>query len=106
MIGSIEQNYLSALLWNIALDGKGQPMFHGTNNCAPSGCRGIATINTSGTSSVNEEWYVIAQASRAVIPKDTNGPWGRRISRSRIVEFGFASERDRAPGVRRGTVWS
>ncbi|KAJ3488425.1 hypothetical protein NLI96_g2859 [Meripilus lineatus] len=77
-IGAVEHNARAALEWNIALDGNGQPELPGSNSCNSPPCRGIVTI--SGTSyTLNQEFYAIAQASKAVLPRDQGGPFGTRI---------------------------
>ncbi|KAI0632331.1 glycoside hydrolase [Trametes polyzona] len=78
-IGSIEHNSHTGLMWNLALDGNGQPMLPGTNSCSPP-CRPVVTVNSDGSWSVNQEFYAMAQASKAIIPRDAGGPWGKRIS--------------------------
>ncbi|OJT08110.1 Endo-1,6-beta-D-glucanase [Trametes pubescens] len=78
-IGAIEHNSKTGLMWNIALDGNGQPMLPGTNSCSPP-CRPVATVNSDGSWSVNQEFYAMAQASKAIIPRDAGGPFGRRIA--------------------------
>ncbi|KAG1816364.1 glycoside hydrolase family 30 protein [Suillus subaureus] len=78
-IGSISYGSSSGLMWNIALDGSGQPLLPGTDSCGGSGCRGVVQINNNGTWSVNQEFYSMAQASKAILPRDVGGPWGRRI---------------------------
>ncbi|KAI0648146.1 glycoside hydrolase [Trametes meyenii] len=77
-IGSIEHNAHTGLMWNLALDGNGQPMLPGTNSCSPP-CRPVATVNSDGSWSVNQEFYAMAQASKAILPRDAGGPWGKRI---------------------------
>lgn len=42
-------------MWNLALDGSGNPKLPGTNSCGGPGCRGIVTINSDGTYELNEE---------------------------------------------------
>ena len=42
-------------MWNIALDGNGEPKLPGTNSCGGSGCRAIVTVNSDGSWSVNQE---------------------------------------------------
>ncbi|KAK7441836.1 hypothetical protein VKT23_016497 [Stygiomarasmius scandens] len=79
-IGSLEHGSMSGLMWNIALDGNGNPKLPGTNSCGGAGCRPIVTVNSDGTWSVNQEFYVMAQASKAIIPKDSGGPFGQRIA--------------------------
>ncbi|KNZ71597.1 Endo-1,6-beta-D-glucanase, partial [Termitomyces sp. J132] len=79
-IGSIEHNAESALMWNIALDGNGNPKYPGTNSCGGPGCRPLVTINSDGSYSFNQEFYAMAQASKAVYPKDAGGPYGKRIA--------------------------
>ncbi|KAF9047180.1 glucan endo-1,6-beta-glucosidase [Hymenopellis radicata] len=78
-IGSIQHNSMSGLMWNIALDGNGNPKYPGTDSCGGSGCRGIVQVNSAGTWSVNQEFYSMSQASKAIIPKDAGGPYGKRI---------------------------
>ncbi|KAI0270571.1 glycoside hydrolase [Gloeopeniophorella convolvens] len=78
-IGSFEHNAQTALMWNIALDGNGNPKLPGTNSCDSPGCRPIATVNSDGSYSLNQEFYSMAQASRAILPRDVNGPFGQRI---------------------------
>ncbi|KAI0052463.1 glycoside hydrolase family 30 protein [Auriscalpium vulgare] len=78
-IGAFDHNARSALMWNIALDGGGNPKLPGTNSCGGPGCRAIVTVNSDGSYSFNQEFYSMAQASRAILPRDVNGPWGQRI---------------------------
>ncbi|KAK0473000.1 glycoside hydrolase family 30 protein [Armillaria novae-zelandiae] len=77
-IGSLEHWAKTGLMWNFALDGNGNPKLPGSNSCT-SGCRGVVTINNDGTYSFNQEYYSMAQASKAIIPKDWGGPFGQRI---------------------------
>lgn len=76
--GAITHNAHSALMWNIALD-SGAPKLPGTTSCGGAGCRSIAQVNNDGTYSLNQEFYAMAQASKAIIPKDAGGPFGQRI---------------------------
>ncbi|KAI0027735.1 glycoside hydrolase [Vararia minispora EC-137] len=78
--GAIEHNARTALLWNIALDGNGNPHLPSQTPCGSAGCRPIATVNSDGSYSVNQEYYNLAQASRAVLPRDVGGPFGQRIA--------------------------
>ncbi|KAH9476350.1 Endo-1,6-beta-D-glucanase [Psilocybe cubensis] len=78
-VGSLEHNARSGLMWNIALDGNGNPKTPGTNSCGGPGCRAIVTVNSDGSYSFNQEFYSMAQASKAIIPKDPGGPFGQRI---------------------------
>ncbi|KAJ6526635.1 glucan endo-1,6-beta-glucosidase [Mycena vulgaris] len=77
-IGAITHNAQSVLMWNIALD-NGAPKLPGTTSCGGAGCRSIAQINTDGSYSLNQEFYSMAQASKAIIPKDVGGAFGKRI---------------------------
>lgn len=77
-IGAVSYNAMNAMMWNFALDGSGQPMLSSSNSCG-GGCRGMVQINSDGSWSVNQEWLSAAQASKAVLPKDSGGPWGQRI---------------------------
>jgi len=65
-------------MWNLALDGSGLPILPGTDSCV-GGCRGVVQINSGGSWSVNQEFYAMAQASKAILPRDIGGPWGQRI---------------------------
>jgi len=78
-IGSLEHSSQSGLMWNIALDGNGNPKLPGTNSCGGPGCRPLITVNSDGSYSYNQEFYSMAQASKAIIPKDAGGPFGQRI---------------------------
>ncbi|CAK5275076.1 unnamed protein product [Mycena citricolor] len=77
-IGSLQNWAGVGLMYNIALDGQGLPILPGTNSCG-GGCRPIVTVNSDGSFSYNQEFYAMAQASKAIIPKDAGGPWGYRI---------------------------
>ncbi|KAJ6615380.1 glucan endo-1,6-beta-glucosidase [Mycena sp. CBHHK59/15] len=77
-IGAITHNAHSVLMWNIALD-NGAPKLPGATSCGGNGCRSIAQVNNDGSYSLNQEFYSMAQASKAVIPKDVGGAWGKRI---------------------------
>ncbi|KAJ6504441.1 glycoside hydrolase family 30 protein [Mycena vulgaris] len=88
-IGSLEHYSQSGLMFNIALDGGGQPMLPGTNSCG-SGCRPLVTVNGDGSYSYNQEFYSLAQASKAILPKDNGGPWGQRIKVSIAGSLGWA----------------
>ncbi|TFK47118.1 glycoside hydrolase family 30 protein [Heliocybe sulcata] len=82
-IGAITHHAKTAAMWNLALDSGGNPKLPGTDSCGGSGCRGVVQINTgSGTWSVNQEFYAMAQASRAILPKDSGGPFGKMIRAS------------------------
>ncbi|KAF7354010.1 Glycoside hydrolase family 30 protein [Mycena venus] len=88
-IGSLEHYSQSGLMFNIALDGDGNPKLPGTNSCG-SGCRPLVTVNSDGSYSYNQEFYSMAQASKAIIPKDNGGPWGQRINVSVAGSMGWA----------------
>ncbi|KAG9310857.1 glycoside hydrolase family 30 protein [Chiua virens] len=62
----------------LALDSNGAPELPGSDSCG-GGCRGVVQINSDGTWSVNQEFYAMAQASKAILPRDSGGPWGQRI---------------------------
>ncbi|KAG1740170.1 glycoside hydrolase family 30 protein [Suillus paluster] len=78
-IGSISYGSSSGLMWNLALDGNGQPSLPGSDSCSGDGCRGVVQINSDGTWSLNSEFYSMGQASKAILPRDVGGPWGQRI---------------------------
>jgi len=66
-------------MWNVASQSDGGPKLPGTTSCGGKGCRPIVTINSNGTYALNQEFYSMAQASKAIIPKDSGGPWAKRI---------------------------
>ncbi|KAG8738175.1 hypothetical protein FRC10_007168 [Ceratobasidium sp. 414] len=78
-IGAPQHWSRTGLMWNIASDANGGPKFPGTSSCNPTQCRAMVTINTDGSYSFNQEFYALAQASRAIVPKDAGGPIGQRI---------------------------
>ncbi|EUC54891.1 glycoside hydrolase family 30 protein [Rhizoctonia solani AG-3 Rhs1AP] len=78
-IGAPQHWARTALEWNLASDESGGPLFPGTNSCTSPACRAIATIKSDGSYELNQEFYSLAQASRAVVPKDPGGPIGQRI---------------------------
>ncbi|KAI0087785.1 glycoside hydrolase superfamily [Irpex rosettiformis] len=97
-VGSVEHWSSAVLMWNLALDGSGDPELPGSNSCDNPRCRGVVTISGSSYT-FNQECtlfyfhseskrlshfffsavYAMAQASKAIVPKDKNGPWGQRI---------------------------
>ncbi|KAH9920968.1 glycoside hydrolase superfamily [Fomitopsis serialis] len=82
-IGSVNHHAKNAAMWNLVLDDKGEPLLNTTTSCRGSDpCRGVVTLKSDGSYVPNQEFYAIAQASKAVIPKDQNGPFGQRISSS------------------------
>ncbi|KAI3612797.1 glycoside hydrolase family 30 protein [Moniliophthora roreri] len=89
-ICSVEHGSSTGLMWNIALDGNGNPKLPGTNSCGGPGCRGVVQINNDGTWNVNQEFYAMAQLSKATIPKDAGGPFGQRIGVSIGGELNWA----------------
>ncbi|TFK29093.1 glycoside hydrolase [Coprinopsis marcescibilis] len=80
ILGSINHNAQVALMWNLALDGNGNPRLSGSNTaCGNAGCRGVVTINSDGSWVANQEFYALAQISKGTIPRDINGPGARRL---------------------------
>lgn len=77
LVGSPENWGRTAMMWNLALDPNGDPILSGSDSCG-GGCRGVVTIS-NGQYSVNEEYYVMAQTSRIVIPKESGAPFAQRI---------------------------
>ncbi|KIM38454.1 glycoside hydrolase family 30 protein [Hebeloma cylindrosporum] len=89
-IGSLEHFSQAGLMWNIAADGNGNPKLPGTSSCGGPGCRPLVTVNSDGSYSFNQEFYPMAQASKAIIPKDPAGPFGQRIGVSVGGSIGWA----------------
>ncbi|GJE98275.1 glycoside hydrolase family 30 protein [Phanerochaete sordida] len=88
-VGSVEHNSMAVLMWNLALDGNGQPETPGSNSCANPPCRPVVTISGSSYT-VNQEFYAMAQASKAIVPKDAGGPFAQRIGVSTGGSLGWA----------------
>ncbi|KAI0734077.1 glycoside hydrolase superfamily [Fomitopsis betulina] len=102
-IGAVNNWSRNGAMWNLALDGSGQPELPGSNSCGGGGCRGVVQINSDGTWSVNQEFYAIAHASKAVIPRDSGGPFGQRIGVSvggnqNLVVSAFVTKRTSSSG--------
>ncbi|KZT50959.1 glycoside hydrolase family 30 protein [Calocera cornea HHB12733] len=79
VIGSLSYFSRSAMFWNLALDGNGNPKLPGASSCNNPGCRGVVTVNDDGSYTLNQEYYALAHGSRAIVPKDPGGPFGQRI---------------------------
>lgn len=62
--GSIMNGARAVLMWNVALDGNGQPLLPGTNSCQGSPCRGVVTIN-GGSYTLNEECELLTGVRRS-----------------------------------------
>ncbi|OBZ71285.1 Severin [Grifola frondosa] len=77
-VGSVEHSSMNGLMWNLALDGNGDPKLPGTTSCGTP-CRPVVTVNSDGSYSYNQEFYVMAQASKAILPRDSGGPFGQSI---------------------------
>ncbi|KII91795.1 glycoside hydrolase family 30 protein [Plicaturopsis crispa FD-325 SS-3] len=77
-IGSLRQGSSTGLMWNLALDSKGLPKLPGTSSCG-NGCRPLVTVNSDASYNFNQEFYSMAQASKAILPKDSGGPYGQRV---------------------------
>jgi hypothetical protein len=67
------------MMWNLALDGNGQPMLPGAKSCG-NPCRGIVRINADGTWTVNQEFWPIAHAGKAIAPRTPGGAFAHRIA--------------------------
>ncbi|KAF7304080.1 Glycoside hydrolase family 30 protein [Mycena indigotica] len=98
-IGSVNQGADVGLMFNIAADSDGEPRLPGTSSCG-GGCRPIVTVDSDGSFEYNQEFYALAAASKASIPKDAGGPWGRRIGvsvqgsqASKLAVTAFATKR-------------
>ncbi|KAJ6630379.1 glycoside hydrolase superfamily [Mycena sp. CBHHK59/15] len=83
-IGSIEHHAQTALLWNL-ISGAELP---GASSCSGKDgqrnqCRAVVTLDPNNSTYVlNQEYYNVAQASRAVLPRDAGGAFGKLISSS------------------------
>ncbi|KAJ7438487.1 glycoside hydrolase family 30 protein, partial [Mycena latifolia] len=78
-IGGPEHYGRTSMMWNLALDGNGQPKLSGSKSCGTP-CRGVVQINSDGTYSFNQEFWPIAHAGKAIAPRDAGGAFGQRIA--------------------------
>ncbi|KAH9847930.1 glycoside hydrolase [Lenzites betulinus] len=106
-IGSVNRGSTGALMWNLALDGNGSPKLPGAASCETP-CRGVVTVNSDGSYSFNQEFYSMAQTSKAILPRDTNGPFGQRIDLSvsgdqadELQVTAYVTDRDNASDYKR-----
>ncbi|KAL0571110.1 hypothetical protein V5O48_010842 [Marasmius crinis-equi] len=76
-IGALEHRAKSGLMWNLALDGRGNPKLPGTNSC-PDGCRALVSVS-GGSYTLNQEFISMAHVSKATIPRDPGGPSAKMI---------------------------
>ncbi|KAI5118210.1 hypothetical protein M0805_004700 [Coniferiporia weirii] len=77
-IGGLQHWAQSGLMWNIAVDPEGNPKLPGATSCG-NGCRGVVQISSDGKVQLNQEYYAIAHASKAILPLSSGGPFGQRI---------------------------
>lgn len=63
LIGSVRNWSKTVLFWNLALNDN-----HGPTNNGCTDCRGVVTVNASGTATFNEEYYAIGHFSKFVKP--------------------------------------
>ncbi|KAI0369367.1 glycoside hydrolase [Pilatotrama ljubarskyi] len=77
-IGSVTHSSKSGLMWNLALDGNGNPKLPGTSSCGIP-CRPVVQVNSDGSFTYHQEFYAMAQAGKAILPRDVNGPFGQRL---------------------------
>lgn len=88
-IGSLDHYSKSGLMWNIALDGNGNPKLPGSNSCQPP-CRALVNVNSDGSYSYNQEFISMAHVAKATIPKDPGGPSAKRLGVSLSGSLGWA----------------
>ncbi|KAJ7142111.1 glycoside hydrolase [Mycena crocata] len=79
-MGAVEHHSQTALMWNL-VSGEELPK---ASSCQgkdgkPNACRAVVTVNSNGTYTVNQEYYGIAHASHAVLPRDEGGKFGQLI---------------------------
>ncbi|KAH9889777.1 glycoside hydrolase [Cubamyces lactineus] len=77
-IGSVTHSSKNGLMWNLALDGNGNPKLPGTSSCGTP-CRPVVQVNSDGSFMYHQEFYAMAQAGKAILPRDVNGPFGQRL---------------------------
>ena len=92
---------MPSLYWNLALDENGGPQLDGASSCEhEGGCTGLVEVKSDGTYVLRQQCasslslclprcectqltshadYALAQLSKAILPKDAGGPFGKRI---------------------------
>jgi hypothetical protein len=79
IIGAAEHGASTGLFWVLAGDTRGGPKLPGTDSCGGAGCRPVVTVNVDGNYVLNTEFFAAAHGAKATIPKDADGPSGRRV---------------------------
>ena len=64
--GAVENWARTALLWNIALDGNGNPHLPSQTPCGSAGCRPLAPVNSDGSYSLNQECRASLKSTSAL----------------------------------------
>jgi hypothetical protein len=77
-VGALQHGARTGMMWILAGNATGGPKLPGTQSCGSTGCRPIVTV-INGSYQLNQEFYGMAQASKAIIPRDKGGPFGQRI---------------------------
>ncbi|KAH8110045.1 glycoside hydrolase superfamily [Phellopilus nigrolimitatus] len=78
VVGAATHWAQAGLMWNFAVDPQGNPKLPGATSCG-EGCRGIVQVSSDGTTQLNQEYYAMAHASKAVLPLNEGGAFGQRI---------------------------
>ncbi|KAL1660359.1 glycoside hydrolase family 30 protein [Schizophyllum commune] len=79
-IDATKHHAMSSLYWNLALDENGGPQLDGASSCEhEGGCTGLVEVKSDGTYVLRQQYYALAQLSKAILPKDAGGPFGKRI---------------------------
>ncbi|KAF9258303.1 glycoside hydrolase family 30 protein [Marasmius fiardii PR-910] len=98
-IGALERRAKTGLMWNLALDDKGNPKLNTTTSC-PNGCRALISVS-DGSYALNQEFLSMAHVSKVTIPRDPGGPSARFVGvsvsgsvNSTIRSAAFVSKRD------------
>ncbi|KAL1696028.1 glycoside hydrolase family 30 protein [Schizophyllum commune] len=79
-VEATKHHAMSSLYWNLALDENGGPQLDGASSCEhEGGCTGLVEVKSDGTYVLRQQYYALAQLSKAILPKDAGGPFGKRI---------------------------
>uniref|UniRef100_D8Q9M6 Glycoside hydrolase family 30 protein n=1 Tax=Schizophyllum commune (strain H4-8 / FGSC 9210) TaxID=578458 RepID=D8Q9M6_SCHCM len=79
-VDALKHHAMASLYWNLALDENGGPQLDGASSCDhEGGCTGLVEVKSNGTYVLRRQYYALAQLSRAILPKDAGGPFGKRI---------------------------
>ncbi|KAL5522943.1 hypothetical protein ACEPAF_1210 [Sanghuangporus sanghuang] len=65
-IGGLKHWAQTGLMWNLVVDPEGNPKLPGASSCG-NGCRGVVQIESDGKVQLNQEYYAMGHAAKAIL---------------------------------------